>query len=653
MPSQATIDLENSLLSSLLADEAYYPAEPGSLEDAGLSAPFVEQLVLKLLGQSGTKHGRGIADALCVPFRVLEHVLGSLRNRQLIVHAGSAPFNDYYYSLTENGSRNVQALHRSCAYVGPAPVRLDDYILSVEAQSISAETPQQAHLRTALEGITIDENLFEQLGPAINSGAGMFLYGAPGNGKSTLARRITMCFGQEIWIPHAIIDAGQIIKVYDASYHETVREKKDGLLVGKDHDRRWVKIRRPTVVVGGEMTMDNLEIRHDPVSNVSEAPLQLKSNCGCLVIDDFGRQRVAPEDLLNRWIIPLENRQDFLTLSTGKKIQVPFDQLIIFSTNLDPNQLVDEAFMRRIPYKIEVGDPEVDEFQQLFQLSAAALGCDYRADAVDPLAGHSTITRCSVRCGDATHGTSSARSATIARTTENRWKCVPNTWIESSAVISPRSSGTNSCGQSLHETNAMNALTSSSNSLTAGVREPIPGYILRERIGTGGFGEVWKADAPGGLQKAVKIVFGDLSDARAARELKALERVRSVHHPMLLSLERIEAVDDHLVIVTELADMSLRDYYDQCREQGRPGIPRDELLGLFAGRRGRAGLSLRETFAPASGREAGEPAAGRRTGEGSRFWIDQGPSRQECFHRRRADAAVCRAGVVRRPPQSA
>jgi predicted ATPase with chaperone activity len=382
---QETVDLENSLLSSLLADEAFYPVEPTSLEETGLAAPFVEQLVLKLLGQQGTKHGRGVAELLCLPFRILENVLGSLRNQRLIVHAGSAPFNDYYYSLTDTGTRLVQSLSSNCSYVGPAPVRLPEYILSVEAQSISAETPQQGHLRSALEGITIDESLFEQLGPAINSGAGMFLYGAPGNGKSTLARRMTMCFGQEIWVPHAIIESGQIIKVLDPSYHEPVRQKSEGLLVARNHDTRWTKIRRPTVVVGGEMTMDTLEIRYDPVSHVSEAPLQLKSNCGCLVIDDFGRQRVAPEELLNRWIIPLENRHDFLTLATGQKIQVPFDQLIIFSTNLDPNRLVDEAFLRRIPYKVEVGDPKVDEFHQLFRLAAAGLGCEYRADAVDYL----------------------------------------------------------------------------------------------------------------------------------------------------------------------------------------------------------------------------------------------------------------------------
>jgi len=193
---------------------------------------------------------------------------------------------------------------------------------------------------------------------------------------------MTSCFGQEIWIPHAIIEGGQVIKLYDPSYHQAVEGRKRGIVKTADGDRRWIKVRRPTVVAGGELTMDSLEIRYDPRTNVSEAPLQLKSNGGCLLIDDFGRQQVAPKELLNRWIIPLESRHDFLTLGTGKKIQVPFDQLIIFSTNLEPSELVDEAFMRRIPYKIEVGDPNEREFEDLFRLYADQFGCVYDSETI-------------------------------------------------------------------------------------------------------------------------------------------------------------------------------------------------------------------------------------------------------------------------------
>src|SRR5205814_8453965 len=260
-----------------------------------------------------------------------------LRARQIVVHTGSAPLNDYNYALTDQGRDRAQIYSQACAYVGPAPVPLEDYVNSVDAQSIRAESPRRQQLAKAFEGITIDPNLFASLGPAVNSGAGMFLYGAPGNGKSTLATRITGCFGQKIWLPRALFEDGQLIKLYDAAYHEAQEDEEDErLMQATGHDRRWIKIRRPTVVVGGEMTLDNLEIRHDPRSNVSEAPLQLKSNCGCLLIDDFGRQRIEPAELLNRWIVPLEARHDFLTLATGKKIQVPFEQLIIFSTNLEP-----------------------------------------------------------------------------------------------------------------------------------------------------------------------------------------------------------------------------------------------------------------------------------------------------------------------------
>ena len=194
-----------------------------------------------------------------------------------------------------------------------------------------------------------------------------------------------MCFGQDIWIPRTLTEDGQLIKLYDAAYHHSEDSNDKSLLKNNDHDRRWIKIRRPTVIVGGELTLDALEIRHDPVSNVSEAPLQLKSNCGCLLVDDFGRQRIEPTELLNRWIVPLENRQDFLTIASGKKIQVPFEQLIIFSTNLDPTDLTDEAFLRRIPYKIEVHDPSLAEFHSLFETLCRSFRCEYRPEVVEKL----------------------------------------------------------------------------------------------------------------------------------------------------------------------------------------------------------------------------------------------------------------------------
>lgn len=374
-----------NLLAAILAEETFKPAEPSSLAETGLSEPLVESLICKHLLAGGQASGRTLAERLCLPYGILEGELQRLRHRQFVTHTGAAPLNDYYYALTDQGRQRAQLFTEACAYVGPAPVPLDDYVLSVEAQSIRAEAPRRAQLEQAFSDITIDPALFDALGPAINSGAGLFLYGAPGNGKTTLAERITRCFGQHVWIPRTLVEDGQLIKLYDPAYHEAVVETADSVLKRADYDRRWVKIRRPTVIAGGELTLDSLEIRHDPKSNVSEAPLQLKSNCGSLLIDDFGRQRVQPAELLNRWIVPLEKRYDFLTLASGKKIQVPFEQLILFSTNLDPADLVDEAFLRRIPYKIHVTDPPPEEFHQLFARWCAALGFAYVPQVVDDL----------------------------------------------------------------------------------------------------------------------------------------------------------------------------------------------------------------------------------------------------------------------------
>jgi predicted ATPase with chaperone activity len=378
-------DAGDHALAMLLSEENFLPAMPRSIEETGLPSTLIESLICKYLSTVGSSSGRGIADNVCLPFGILENLFHNMRTRQLIVHTGSAPLNDYYYNLTDQGRDRTQAWMKACSYIGPAPVPLTDYVLSVEAQSIRAEAPRRSRLEKAFSDISVDPGLFENLGPAVNSGAGMFLYGAPGNGKSTLARRITVCFGQHVWVPQTLIQDGQLIKLYDSAYHEAVKEDKKSILKSAEHDLRWMKIRRPTVVVGGEMTMDSLELRHDNHSGVSEAPLQLKSNCGCLLIDDFGRQRIEPTQLLNRWIIPLENRHDFLTLATGRKIQVPFEQLIIFSTNLEPSDLVDDAFLRRIPYKIKIEDPDEKEFHRLFEIYSENLGFEYRREMVQYL----------------------------------------------------------------------------------------------------------------------------------------------------------------------------------------------------------------------------------------------------------------------------
>jgi predicted ATPase with chaperone activity len=371
-------------LAALLSGDSFWPSQPPNLEQTGLNDDLVESLILKRLLTVGRESGRALAEYVCLPFGMLESIFQSLRTRQLLAHKGAAALNDYAYALTDQGRAYAQHQLEVCAYLGPAPVPLTDYVTSVDAQTILTESPRRAQLEEAFRDISINPILFDRLGPAVNSGTGLFLYGAPGNGKTTLAERITRCFGQEIWLPKVIIVEGELIKLADPAYHVPVEAGKRRLLEDS-HDKRWIKVCRPTVVVGGELTLDSLEIRHNAKANVSEAPLQMKSNGGTLLIDDFGRQRVDPVDLLNRWIVPLEKRYDFLTLASGKKVQVPFDQLIIFSTNLEPKDLVDEAFLRRIPYKVNVPDPDEEEFHRLFQLAASTCQCEYDPTAVEHL----------------------------------------------------------------------------------------------------------------------------------------------------------------------------------------------------------------------------------------------------------------------------
>lgn len=397
--SQTRPEVDPELLRRILTDDVFQPAEPTSIQETGLGDSFLESLLLKHLSTRGTSSGRSLAESTCLPLAIVAPALEVMRSHRLVTHAGSAPLNDYIYLLTDSGHQKAQVCLRQCGYSGPAPVPLEEYITSVKAQSISEEAPNRSRLLEACKDISVAPQLFDKLGPALNSCAGMFLYGSPGNGKSTLARHVTACFGQHIWVPYAIVEGGEIIQFFDSQFHRAVPQTSEGV-VRTTMDRRWVQVERPTVVVGGELTMDNLELRHNPASNISEAPLQLKSNCGCLLLDDFGRQRMPPDDLLNRWIVPLETQHDFLTLPRGKKIQVPFEQLIIFSTNLEPEDLVDEAFLRRIPYKIHMTDPSDEEFHYLFKMYCGKFGCEYRKDVVNYLieTHYRQAGRCKRRC---------------------------------------------------------------------------------------------------------------------------------------------------------------------------------------------------------------------------------------------------------------
>jgi hypothetical protein len=366
-------------------DEPFVPLEPRSYREAKLNESEAESIALKYLMSAVSATGRDVAEQLKLPFKLVDELMFSLKTDQMVIYRGTSVANDYQYQLTDQGRDRARRLSEHCTYFGSAPVHLKDYIESVGRQSLTKRHPSPEDLDRAFSDLLMNKRMLYRLGPAINSGRGLFLFGAPGNGKTSIAERITKAFGDTIWIPRSISIDGEIIRLFDPSNHESVPlEKTEGLFKNQQAvDRRWIRIRRPTIIAGGELTMDSLEVTLNKSTGISEAPLQLKSNCGSLVIDDFGRQRMGTDELLNRWIVPLEKRYDFLNLPNGKKIQVPFDQLIIFSTNLEPKQLVDDAFLRRIPYKIEVVDPTEEEFRQLMQLMAGKLGFEYDQAGVD------------------------------------------------------------------------------------------------------------------------------------------------------------------------------------------------------------------------------------------------------------------------------
>ncbi|HEY4309287.1 MAG TPA: AAA family ATPase [Pirellulales bacterium] len=367
-------------------ENVFFPVEPASWAQTQLNESEVEALCLKYLLACGSSSGMLVADQVKLPFKLIEGMLHQLKSDQLVFYRGTTTMGDYEYQLTDMGRERARRFTEHCAYFGSAPVSLSDYIDSVGAQSLTNQHPTSEDLKRAFTDLLLNKRILDRLGPAINSGRGLFLYGAPGNGKTSIAERVTSAFGPYIWIPRTIVVDGEIIRMFDPVNHdEAPPEQREGLINDNKVDARWVRIRRPTIVVGGELTMSALEVTANATTNICEAPLQLKSNCGILVIDDFGRQRMSTDELLNRWIVPLEKRYDYLNLPNGKKVQVPFDQLIIFSTNLQPKDLVDDAFLRRIPYKIDVIDPTEEEFRELFAMMAPRFGFQYNVQAVDYL----------------------------------------------------------------------------------------------------------------------------------------------------------------------------------------------------------------------------------------------------------------------------
>lgn len=366
--------------------DVFTPRQPQSLRETGISAALIERLTMKYLYQVGVATSRGIASQMKLPFKVIDPILKQLRSDKHIDLSGTTSTGDSEYVITDSGRERGKRYYDECTYYGAAPVSLDDYVTSVSAQTIAGQVVTVADLQKAFKGLIINQGMLNKLGPAVNSGRGMFLFGQPGNGKTSIAERVTDAFGSAVWIPRAMYVEGEIIRIFDPGVHQVVEDQNSGgILDSQQIDRRWVRIKRPTVIAGGELTMDELEVTKNEISKICESPLQLKSNCGTLVIDDFGRQKMPVDVLLNRWIVPLEKRYDFMNLPSGKKIKVPFDQLIVFSTNLEPKDLVDGAFLRRIPYKIEVPDPTEEEFRELCGIMSGVLGFNPQPDAVNYL----------------------------------------------------------------------------------------------------------------------------------------------------------------------------------------------------------------------------------------------------------------------------
>lgn len=354
--------------------ESMGPPVSEELRELGVSEGFLCDLALKHVAMLPEPTTTTVAEQLHLPRTLTEDLLKSLYREKLIEVRRQTTEGWTRYAMLDHGWDRVARLLSMCGYVGPAPVSLSDYTHMMRLQSIPSEPASMEVARSAFHDLVLPESLLQTLGCVINSRRSLFLTGLPGTGKTAVAERINGALPGAIWIPYAIEIDGQIIRVFDGHCHVLAPEQEPA----GDYDRRWALIKRPLVIVGGELTLENADLTWSEAAKFYEAPFQIKSNGGTLVIDDFGRQRVAPQDLLNRWIVPLERRVDYLALHTGKKIEVPFEQLVVFSTNLDEKDLADQAFLRRMGYRARVEPPTPAAYAEIFRRQAYNRGikCD-------------------------------------------------------------------------------------------------------------------------------------------------------------------------------------------------------------------------------------------------------------------------------------
>jgi predicted ATPase with chaperone activity len=335
---------------------------PQSLRDIDVRQSVLEDLALKILYLSGSISVLELGERMKLGFEICTDIFGRLRTERYCQVSGMMG-NIPQISITSEGRNRAMELLSQCHYASHAPVTLESYVNMSRRQSVRDVSVHPPDVERAFAHLVIDEKSLRQFGTALNSGSAIFLYGPPGTGKTTIAETLSHVLSrEEIWIPYAVEIDSQIITVYDPAIH-----KRNTLGEPKERDERWVLCQRPTVLVGGELTIEMLDLEFNPQTRYYVGPVQMKANNGVLIIDDFGRQRVTPAELLNRWVVPLDRRIDFLTLAGGKKIEMPFEMLVVFASNLDPSTLVDAAFLRRIQTKINVGAPTEEQFTEIFR----------------------------------------------------------------------------------------------------------------------------------------------------------------------------------------------------------------------------------------------------------------------------------------------